>query len=51
MLNKPIAAVPTTAPTIHRGIRPVVPISDMKLFPKKIQYISLLIKISYINKK
>jgi hypothetical protein len=50
MLNKPMAAVPTTAPTIQSGIRPVVPISDMNLFPKLIQYISLLIQMSVIIK-
>jgi hypothetical protein len=51
MLNKPMAAVPTTAPKIQSGIRPVVPISDMNLFPKLIQYISLLIQMSVIIKK
>lgn len=27
--NKPIAKVPTTVPTSHKGIRPVVPVLDI----------------------
>jgi hypothetical protein len=30
MANKPIAAVPTTVPTSHNGIRPVVPVLDIR---------------------
>jgi hypothetical protein len=35
-----MAAVPTRVPTSHKGIRPVVPVSDMDIFSKnkKFQY-------------
>jgi hypothetical protein len=35
MASNPIAARPTTVPTSHNGIRPVVPVLDIFVSPKR----------------
>jgi hypothetical protein len=34
MATRPSARTPTTVPTSHSGTRPVVPVSDIKIFLK-----------------
>lgn len=45
MANKPIAKVPTTVPTSHKGIRPVVPVLDIN----KIKVSRFIIKTLYLR--
>ena len=52
MLNKPKAAIPTTTPTSHNGIRPVVPVFDIYLtFILILIFYFVLLLLNIINNK